>query len=206
MAPEPARTPHPRRLLIVRLVALAIGLAALGGIVWHISTLGGGTKDVATTTLDYDQVCSGDGIDAAAEYRPGAGPHPVMVFDADRDGEGNDVGIPVSFVEADRAVWDPLELAVVQLVACAERVVETDEVVTTCAFNEAPAVPMRRATIEVTVYQARTAAQVGEPIMLPGLGTDCPFLVSYSESSDPELFTTATAQQYLDALRATVQG
>lgn len=66
-------TPSP----LNRIVAISCGLVALAVLVGVVINLFiPDDKDVATTSSDYDHVCSGGGILSAAEHRPGAGPHP----------------------------------------------------------------------------------------------------------------------------------
>jgi hypothetical protein len=201
---SPVPPPRPRSCL----VALLPFCALVGLMVWMLFDITSGIPsrlDVANMTNDYRQVCAGDGISGAADYRPGHGPHPIAVFDYDRDGYGSGVGIQISFSDIDHTLWNPSRPSTVQLVACAERVDEGEQV-STCTFDGGVVAPVRRATVDITVRVARTGEQLGDPITVEGMSTDCPFMISYREHSEPEVFTGPTKQQYVEALQTFVQG
>jgi hypothetical protein len=121
----------------------------------------------------------------------------MVVFNNDQDDVGGTGGIQVSFTPHD-PLLNPTDVAKVQLVACTDRVDDGDQV-GVCEFQQNTA-PLYRSTLEITVYEARTGEQVGEPIALDGLSQECPFIASYRGSSEPTIYTTATQQQYRDAL------
>jgi hypothetical protein len=180
-------------------------LLALGVGVWFlINNLHSPRRAVAASTSDYSDLCASRPIPGAAEYRPGFGPHPIVVFRNNTDDQVITGGIQASFlVSAPGEVFNPTDPSSVQLVACTQRT-DAGGQVTTCSYNQGSA-PMYRATVEITVYEARTGTQVGEPITLEGQSQECPFSVSYRKSSEPRVYTTPTEQQYINALTPYVQ-
>ena len=94
----------------------------------------------------------------------------------------------------------------VQLVACAERTGVGDQV-GDCEYPGSRPVsfPLYRATYEVVLYEARTREEVTR-ITLAGEGRYCPKLFTYFESQGARIFTTLTADQYVDAFRRFVEG
>jgi hypothetical protein len=57
----------------------------------------------------------------------------------------------------------------------------------------------------VVLYEARTREEVTR-ITLEGEGRYCPKLFSYYKSRGARIFTTPTADQYVDAFRTFVEG
>ena len=113
-------------------------------------------------------------------------------------------GIQATFL-GERDTYNPSRPDGVQLVACSELDGDAGPV-GTCRFTDVSG-PQLRALVEVTVYEARTGEQVGEPITLQGGSTRCPFLAySRDESTPPTVYTTPTEQQYVAALRPFVGG
>jgi hypothetical protein len=94
----------------------------------------------------------------------------------------------------------------VQLVACAERTDVGDQV-GACNYprTEPVSFPLHRATFEVVLYEARTREEVTR-ITLEGGGHYCPTLFPYYRSQGARIFTTPTADQYVDAFRTFVEG
>ncbi|NYI94598.1 hypothetical protein HNR12_000875 [Streptomonospora nanhaiensis] len=151
---------------------------------------------------DYSTLCQGRPIPGAAEYTPGSGPHPVAVFEDVRNAEATSLSrVPLNVDRADDP-FNPAAPGDVQLVACTERT-DTGEEVATCEFTGESA-PMRSATVEVRVYEARTAEEVGEPVEMVGEDTDCPYMVTFEGS--PKLFTIPSEDQYTSALGSLVNG
>lgn len=178
--------------LIVGIVQLSVLLALAGGAVWFFTSLDNPKRQVATTISDFRDLCAGRPIPGAAAYVPGSGTHPVAAFGSSQDEMGG-IGNPVTFDSgADRAVYVPSDVSTVQLVACAERV-EDGPVDGSCAFQGATA-PLHRATVEITVYEARTGERVGEPATVVAGDTRCPFIISYKGS--PVVYTTPTPGQF----------
>jgi hypothetical protein len=94
----------------------------------------------------------------------------------------------------------------VQLVACAERT-DVGDRVGGCDYpgSEPVSFPLYRATYEVVLYEARTREKVTR-ITLEGAGRYCPKLFTYFPSQGARIFTTPTADQYVDAFRTFVEG
>jgi hypothetical protein len=128
-------------------------------------------------------------------------------------------GFPVSFLLSDqlrrrmeetRQVgpwwWIYPSPGQVQLVACAERT-DVGGRVGDCEYPGSRPVsfPLYRGTYEVVLYEARTREEVTR-ISLAGEGHYCPKLFTYFESQGARIFTTLTADQYVDAFRRFVEG
>ncbi len=137
-----------------------------------------------------------------------------MVFNAEF---GNDswvgsnswVGTEVTVVGLDRDPWSPATPEEVQLVACAERVA-TGGQVTSCTIDperelNRRILPLRSATIEVVVREARTGKPVGEPVRVEN-ATSCPLTAPSGKKAPREVFGSLTDQQYTDVLRPFVEG
>lgn len=168
-----------------------------------------GAPNVAGSTGDYWHVCAGRGISGAAEYRPHAGTHPIVVFDPGRFDNDGWVDSEVTVTGLDRDPWSPAAPAEVQLVACAERVA-TGGQVTSCTIEpkrelHRRILPLRSATIEVVVREARTGKPVGEPVLVEN-ATACPLKARKGKNAAREVFGGLTDQQYTDVLRPFVQG
>jgi hypothetical protein len=128
-------------------------------------------------------------------------------------------GLPVSFLASDQLRrwmdetqqigpwwWIYPSPDQVQLVACAERT-DVGNQVGDCAYPGSRPVsfPLYRATYEVVLYEARTREEVTR-ITLEGEGHYCPNLFAYFKSQGASIFTTLTADQYVDAFRRFVEG
>ena len=146
----------------------------------------------------------------AAAYGGDPGPHIVEIFerqDALRDNSYRSVflfsgplGDPIP--EYWHGADDP---KAVQVVACAERVDQAEQV-KTCDFDSPePNVPMYRAMYEVILYEARTGNEVVR-FSVPGNGTGCPASIVYFDYEDPELFTSLTFEDYRHVLGRYVDG
>lgn len=172
--------PTDRKDFLVRWIGPVIGFLIFGGMVALLVVLAVGTMSgplfgprPVTAISDYDQVCGGVGAAEAAEYQPGDGRHPVVVFQSHREGEAQIDGSPVFFGgSADAAVWRP-DYRAVELVACARRVASAGPVAS-CDFPQAGSIVMYEATVSISVHVARTGEEIGEPVELVGLSTECP--------------------------------
>jgi hypothetical protein len=186
--------------LVVLLVAVA---AVAAGVVWFVSVLDDPRRQVAANIHDYTDLCGGRPIPGAAAYVPGAGSHPIAVFGGDQDEHGGSSGIQITFgASDDRAVFNPANPGSVQLVACTQRV-EDGPAAGTCQYQDTTA-PIHRSTVEITVYEARTAEQVGEPIRLVGQDMTCPTFITYRGT--PTVFSKPTVEQFRSVLAPLVTG
>ncbi|MEV2277901.1 hypothetical protein AB0I72_20175 [Nocardiopsis sp. NPDC049922] len=182
------------------LVALLVLVVLPVGCV--VRWLTGPVHEVAEDMDDYGTLCGGREIPGAAEYTPGPGPHPIVVFGGER--HSDDGWRRLSFVaDASDGPFAPGDPAEVQLVACTEDI-DVGERVGDCDFSS-ESVPLHRATVEVRVYEARTGEEVGEPVELVGEDTSCPYIVSYRGSLN-RLYTVPTKAQYAAALDGVVNG
>lgn len=183
------------------LVALVVLVGVPAGCIygfnqWMKSPL----HEVAESVDDYRTLCSERPIPGAPAYEPGSGPHPIAVFeDVRNDDSHRSSQVHFTSAEVDEA-FDPSDPGQVQLVACAERVDEGDQV-GTCEFTS-ETVPVHSSTVEVRVYEARTAEEVAEPIELTSESTECPGAMMAGGS--PTLYSLPTAEQFASALGAVV--
>jgi hypothetical protein len=196
--------PPDRLRTVFRLSVIFAVLAAAPLILTRFS----GAPIVAGSAGDYWHVCAGRGVSGAAEYRTRTGTHPIVVFDAARFGNDSWVGSEVTFAGLDRDPWSPAPQEV-QLVACAERVA-TGGQVTSCTIDperelHRRILPLRSATIEVVVREARAGTPVGEPVRVEN-ATACPLKVKRGKSEPREVFGGLTDQQYTDVLRPFAEG
>jgi hypothetical protein len=184
-------------------VLLVVVVAVAAGVVWFVNVIDDPRRQVAATIHDYTDLCGGRPIPGAAAYVPGAGPHPIAVFGGDQDEQGGSSGVQVSFGSVDSSVaFNPVNPGSVQLVACTDRVEDGPEA-GTCQYRGTTA-PIRRATVEITVYEARTAQQVGEPIRLVGQDMTCPMFITYRGT--PTVFSKPTVEQFRSGLAPFVTG
>jgi hypothetical protein len=171
---------------------------------WVAHNYGSPAPTVASSAGDYWHVCAGRGVAGAAEYRPGAGRHPIVVFDPDRFANDRWVDSEVT-----AGPWGPAAPQDVQLVACAERVAAGGQA-TSCVIEphrelHRKILPLSSATIELTVREARTGALVGEPIVVENV-TGCPLKAKSGGKSGPRgVFGVLTDRQYADVLRPFVE-
>ncbi|WP_017601678.1 hypothetical protein [Nocardiopsis lucentensis] len=151
---------------------------------------------------DYGTLCGGREIPGAAEYTPGPGPHPIVVFGGERHSDAGRTDLHFYEDEAGEPFRsdDPGQI---QLVACTEDI-DVGERVGGCDFDS-ESVPLHRATVEVQVYEARTGEKVGDPVELVGEDDSCPVAVVY-QGSLGRLYTVPTKEQYASALAGVVNG
>lgn len=182
--------------LVVLLVVVGIPAAGIYAFVqWTNKPL----HQVAADLRDYDTLCNGREIPGAPAYTPGSGPHPVAVFESVR--EGDDYLSEVSIRPGETGdPFNPEDPGEVELVACTERT-DTGEVVATCDFTS-ESVGMQSATAEITVYEARTGKEVGEPVEVVGDDTSCPGMVTFKGAL--RLYSIPSESQYLGVLEPVV--
>ena len=181
-----------RRGAIGCVAVLVVVLAVIVGVVVHL--FNAPRHQVATSLYDFNDLCGGRPIPGAPAYTPGSGEHPMAVFSNDQNKSGTSFGDPVH-VDG-QPLLNARDVASVQLVACTDRA-DDGQQATTCDY-QGTSVPMYRGTVTITVYEARTAEQVGQPITITADDLDCPFVVSYTGA--PEVHSMPTEQQYADAL------
>ena len=137
---------------------------------------------VAVFSDDFESVCRGTGVAAAAAYDPAApGPHPLLVF-AGEDPEYSQRfatlpdGWEASYPDLDRA----------ELVVCVDRTSATQ--VRTCTDYEVDAegdyrVEVFDASYEVTLYRA-TDASVVDSTSFDVVSDGCPGFVLFTEGEE----------------------
>ncbi|MFH8885590.1 hypothetical protein [Streptomyces californicus] len=179
---------------------VVVGLPA-AGIYAVVQWMQGPVHQVAKTLDDYGTLCGGREIPGAPAYEPGSGPHPVVVFESARKDDSSQSQVSLRAGESDDP-FNPEDPGQVELVACTEHT-DAGEEVATCDFTS-ESVGMRSATVEITVYEARTGDQVGESVELVGKDTSCPAMVTFK--GDLDLYTIPTEDQYVEALRTAVEG
>lgn len=200
---EPARPATGSKVGCFVVLAVVIALVG-GGVVWLVDALHAPRHQSAASISDLQDLCSGRPIPQAPAYVPGSGPHPIAVFANDRDNVSGSGGSQFTFAgrDADRQLFNPSNAGSVQLVACTDRVDDGPRV-STCTFRDTSG-PMHKATLEITVYEARTAKQVREPVKVVGEDTKCPSFVAF-RGKEPVVFSTPSASQFTSALKPFVQ-
>lgn len=156
---------------------------------------------------DFERVCStGVGFAGATAYDAASpGPHPVVLFEP----YGNDGNLittsrtlPAGWtVDEDLDFEDNGELAGAELVACGERVVETENG-TTCELDddgEPVTLVLVDTTIEFRVFEAVSGTEVGV-VSMESASTECPFFVSY-DPDDPRYFNTPDDDEIINFLK-----
>lgn len=184
------------------LVALLIlvGIPA-AGIYAVVQWTQGPVHQVAENFHDYGTLCGGREIPGAPAYEPGSGPHPIVVFESARKDDSSQSKVSIRAGESDDP-FNPEDPDQVELVACTEQT-DAGEEVATCDFTS-ESVGMRSATVEITVYEARTGEQVGESVELVGRDSSCPVMVTFK--GNLSLYTIPSESQYLEALKSVVIG
>lgn len=203
MAPRGPRSRASGGLLVVVVVVVVVA----GVVVLWRQAYGRQSPavQVASAIQDFSTLCAHRPIPGARPYVPGPGPHPTVAFtngrDAEDDGTGRGDGYQ-SFEPYLFPAGSPMDPASVQLVACAETV-EGREQVAQCFYPSGlgvprggVSVPMRRAVVKITVYEARTWDPVGDPVVVVAdQSRECPREVEFREGDDPVAYTVVTEQQ-----------
>jgi hypothetical protein len=146
-----------------------------------------------TTVSDLVALCSGRHSTTAAAYA-GAPPHPILVV--------RPHGAVQDMLENPRLAglgpaWNPPNPAAVQLVACTESDGGGADSGLLCPYPSGRSASLRIADYTITVYEARTAAQVGQAHI--EARDTCPSTASVYQE-DPVVYATPSPQQYLNAL------
>lgn len=132
----------------------------------------------------------------------GPAPHPMEVVTA---AEGQSVGLTDTGGVAGAtggSAWDALMPAQVQLVACAKRTA-TGAVVGRCKYtlpglpagSSGSDVPLRSATFEITVYEARTHHEVTRVSNVVAADTTCPPTLVRSSDDKGDVYAQLSAAQ-----------
>jgi hypothetical protein len=175
-------------VLVLALLAGAVGYA-----LWSQS------KPMAMAGLPDESAvadaCAKHGYFQAAAAYDGPGPHPVKIAITKKNGVDPDAYTHLTVVtigpqQLPPALENPGES--VQLIACLERS-GLGRQVETCYFN-ASKLPMYAATYDVTVYEARTGADVGATTLVDAELAVCPSMV-LSKGGNARLFTEPSARQ-----------
>jgi hypothetical protein len=141
------------------------------------------TINPPTNGLGYAGVCSGQKAAQAAPYT-GSGPHPI-------DFEGGSAGFAgvtdnAGVLDGESPDWVPASAAAVQLVACVTGT-QTSTLLDTCQYTTTN-VPMNDEKYTISVYAARTGAQVGDPQTIDGDDDTCPDSVLTHNGAGPAAF------------------
>jgi hypothetical protein len=159
----------------------------------------GPARDHAVRVEDYSAVCSSGPIRDAAPYdRTRAAAGRIAVFDAPRTDSAGGLQL-VHFQDLELNATD---VSAVQLVACTtldKPWFGRDEQVSSCSYQGGTA-PMYQGTHTITVYEARTGEQVGEPVTLSGESRDCPYSILHPSTAQPAVYTAPSERQYHTAL------
>jgi hypothetical protein len=158
---------------------------------------------------EFSRVCTTQvGFPGAATYSGEPGLHPIALFEEYRDEDNyleTSRTLPAAWVITQDADYeDNTELARVELVGCADLVVETPTG-TMCTFDadgEEISLELVDATYEVAVYEATTGEQVASE-RVQASRTTCPAIVSYTEGQT-QLVNDPTDDQIINVLKPVV--
>ena len=167
--------------------------AVLHGAAFAAVVIGGAavtTIHLPAHGLGYTAVCGGHGASRAAPYVPGRGPHPID-FEGGSGGFAG-VGDNAGVLDGEYAGWAPAKATDVQLVACVTGV-QTDTVVDNCPYSSGANVPMELEQYTISVYAARTGAQVLAPHEIDGDDSTCPETITTENGRGPSDFHTKLA-------------
>jgi hypothetical protein len=195
----------PNRLAELALTAGlgVVVIALIAGFMVGVSLLtnpGAPVPDHAGRLEDYSALCFSKPIRDAAPYdrRTGGSGH-IAVFDAPR----TDLDGGLRLVHFQDPELNITNVSDVQLVACTELVGKPvfgkGVQVSSCSYQGGTA-PMYQATHKITVYEARTGEQVGEPVTVSGESRDCPYSIVSRGTGRPSVYTAPSEQQYRSAL------
>jgi hypothetical protein len=158
--------------------------------------VGCGSKPIdgpVTKVSDLVGLCAGRHNPTAAPFA-GAPPHPILVVPP--QGALKEIVDNPRFRDLGPA-WNPQDPAVVQLVACTESESGGIDSGLVCPYPSGKSASLRYADYTITVYQARTGAEVGKAHIQAR--DTCPLSASvYREH--PVVYAVPSAQQYFDAL------
>ena len=184
--PAPGRPRAPRRW--------PVGWQA---ILFTVLVLGGALVTLihpAVNGLGYAGVCGGQGSASAAAYT-GSGPHPIDF----EGGSGGFGGVPdnAGVLAGETAGWIPANAAAVQLVACVTGAPTNDEL-EDCDYDTSD-VPMLAEAYTITVYAARTGAQVEAPQAIDGDNDNCPATIDTVNGQGPSQFYSTLTEDDVEA-------
>ncbi len=135
--------------------------------------LNGPHLTVAHSYDDLYDLCKHRAISGAPPYVPGSGPHPLAVIAGLATFQ--DAGQRVALAgDRDPLLNPDADLDRVQLVACT-RPGPSGPQIAECTVH-GRAVPLHSETVTVTVYEARTAQQVGPDVTITADDPTCPIL------------------------------
>lgn len=203
---EPAKTRRGRRPgCVLVLVGALLVVGGLGYLLW--------TWLVAPKPSDQplDSSAINSSCSWPRKYFPdqpvyeGSEPHPVAVLIEEHSASGSYYRkmllLPSSVSDRTPGYLNPRDDSTVQLLACLDQTEEGRQV-KTCEFDSGEPVPMRQATYEVTVYEARTGDEVGKTSIRDAVRATCPTIITYRENEDPKLYTEPSLTQVEQALTA----
>ena len=136
-------------LVVVTLALIGIALVGIG-------TVGCGTGPrVEQQLVDaLSPVCEGQGIEKAAAYTGGPGPHPVVLLDWS--------GSRHSWTDRVPREWWPTPLSPPQLVACVGE--QEEDEIETCDYNTGPDVVRYRHQVALRLVEARTGQTLADDV------------------------------------------
>ncbi|WP_194910666.1 hypothetical protein [Catenulispora rubra] len=184
---------HRRQVVLqgAAFAAVVIGGAAITTI--HLPTHG----------LGYTAACSGHGASRAAAYVPGGGgPHPIDF----EGGSGGFAGVSdnAGVLDGEYVGWAPAKATDVQLVACVTGV-QTDTLLANCVYVGGASVPMDLEKYTISVWAARTGAQVLAPREIDGDDSVCPDTITTVNGRAPsEFYSTLSLTTVQSAVAAAV--
>ena len=154
------------------------------------SNSGTGAQTAQATPLfpdNFQGVCSGASVSTATAYDPAAAAHKALYFATYED----DLTDRSSSLPGDWTVqWSPNgdALRAIDLVVCAKRTAAREVKICDGYQNDGRPTQNRvrwhTATYELSVREARTGRQLGEPTMVEATDSDCPMFVHFDNDSE----------------------
>jgi len=163
--------------------------AVFGGAAFAAVVIGGAaitTIHLPRHGLGYTAACDGHGASRAAAYVPGGGgPHPID-FEGGSDGFAG-VDDNAGVLDGEYVGWAPAKATDVQLVACVTGV-QTETLLDNCPYSSGANIPMKLEQYTISVYAARTGAQVLAPHEIDGDDSACPDTITVVNGRAPSDF------------------
>lgn len=205
-----------RKWLIPSLAALAVVLVVAAIIAAMMSRANDNREsEIAENTVeasmvrDFAQVCGEEvTVSNSTSYDDGPTPHKIALFENTLGDEiFNQQSLPSEVAEEWEAKTEAF--SEIQLVGCMRIQVDSQELATTCDLqdsdNETIQVELYTATYSITVYEARSGDQLGDPLAVEASDEECPSVATY-DPNDPRLFAMPDDEALIDALQPIVEG
>ncbi|MDK1119420.1 MAG: hypothetical protein QGM50_11625 [Anaerolineae bacterium] len=138
-------------LLVVGVVLFVI--CVVGGVLRAFITAPKPDQEILDT---MSVVCEGRGVEEAAAYIPGPGPHAIVVLDASGSGRAWTNRLPYE--------WWPKSINTTELVACLDE--EQQEFVTSCEYSDGQTIRKYQYTIPIQLVAARSGETIASGVIM----------------------------------------